>query len=459
MMGGEIGVVSEPGKGSTFWFTATFKKASGCDLVLPASNAVLSGLKVMVLDDIESIREILTEYLADFEMDTHACSDPIQALDHIEAAARSSKPFDLLLSDIRMPDMSGFELAARIRGHAAVSSMAIILFSGINEIGDGERCRRFGVDGYLTKPVKLAELKQAIEMVFGYAASRHRERRPLVTRHSLAEIHHRQHRILLAEDYPTNQQVALSHMRSAGHIVDLVENGQEAVSAYERGTYDMIIMDMQMPIMDGYKAIGMIRHMESNSARSSESSQHIPIIAVTANAMKEDREKCLAAGADDYISKPLTKNRLLATIGKWICRPVSPNTEAEDTSEIESHAGDCDAPLNYEHILNEFGNEADVLLSVLTGFIRDADGQIQKMRDAAINRNSETIAREAHAIKGGGANLAANDVACAAEELEKIGTCGSLARAADKIEALEFEIRRLDVFARRMIRKQQQDNI
>ena len=445
MMGGEIGLISAPEQGSTFWFTAAFAKAPAAQTAKPVSDAVIAGLKVMVVDDMDTNREILRDYLAGYGFDAYACARPRTALDQLEAAAASQSPFDLLLADIRLPEMDGFTLASRIRENDAFRGMAIILFSSISEIGDGDKCRRIGVDGYLNKPVKLSDLEETIKLVLGADAAAGPGARQLVTRHTIAENQIKQVRILLAEDYPTNQQVALNHLRRAGYMADLAENGAEAVAAFGRQCYDLILMDMQMPVMDGYEAIRQIREREAHPSGEDEASRHVPIVAITANALKGDREKCLAAGADDYIAKPLKKHNLLAMIDKWVDAPPTDASNANSppsAARYDTHA----APLNYPLALEEFGNEAEALASILIDFMDDLKLQIQKMRAAVANGDADTVACAAHAIKGGSANLTASALAEAAANLERAGQSGALVDTAGLLDELEGEARRLATF-------------
>jgi PAS domain S-box-containing protein len=444
MMGGEIGLISAQDEGSTFWFTVEFEKTPQRP-AKTADNVSLSGLKVMIVDDMDAPREILTEYLTYHGIEAFESASPIEALERIETASASEQPFNLLLSDIRMPEMDGFELAAKIKGDNALKDMAIILISGINEIGDGEKCRGIGVDGYLNKPVKLADLTQTIKMVCGVDVTADSKSRTLVTRDTIDEMKNERIRVLLVEDYPTNQQVALNHLHKAGYLADLAENGQEAVAAYGRNPYDIILMDMNMPVMDGYKTTDTIRKLEKDAEKSDTGPRRIPIIAITANALSGDREKCMAAGADDYLSKPLKKERLLAMIGKWTDSPVP---EANDACLQENQASSDhpDEPVDYAQALKEFGNEGDVLADVLTGFVSDAKQQIEKVRNAVVHGDTDMIASEAHAIKGGSSNLTARFLADAAAALEAAAKSGSLTQTATRIDALDVEVQRMAQF-------------
>jgi two-component system sensor histidine kinase/response regulator len=447
IMGGEIGVESEPGKGSTFWFTATLKKdPNGKTSQRPPDPKDADKLKVMLVDDIESARLIIAEYLRQFHYEVHAVERPVAGFDQLKAAAVTSRPFDLLVSDIRMPDMDGFELAARIRADDDLKEIPILLLSGIGTIGDSEKCRRIGINGYLHKPVKMAELEKAIELIRGYGPKTPPLSRPLVTRHTVAETTDLKARILLVEDYPTNQLVALNHLRNAGFMVDLAENGQEAVGAYESHAYHLILMDMQMPVMDGYEATKAIRKKEAINAQASDPAQRTPIIAMTAHSLKGDREKCLEAGADDYLPKPLKKDALLLKVGDWIDISTPPSNLSDPAADLLHFDTDA-APMNYGQALEEFDSNEAFFMEVLSDFITNVRGQIATMREAAAAGAMDRIRDEAHAIKGGASNLTASALASVAADLEEAGRSGSIQRARETIDTIEYEVRRLKVFS------------
>ncbi len=445
LMGGEIGLISAPNEGATFWFTVPFDKAPHAPAAKPAGDDVMASLKVMVVDALASSRNLLMECLAGYGCKVQECDHPLMALDRLEAAAVTSRPFDLLLTEMRLPEMDGFTLASRIRANDLLKNMKIILISGMSEIGHGGKCRRMGVDGYLNKPVKSPDLELAIKLVVGADSTTAPESKQLVTRHTLAENQAAQVRILLAEDYLTNQQVALNHLRRAGYTVDLAENGEEAVTAFACQAYDLILMDMQMPVMDGYEATRHIRRLEDPARGGHRDSRRVPIVALTANALKGDREKCLAAGADDYIPKPLKKHKLLATIGKWV-DALPRNADSAGSPNTAVRSSTDTAPLNYPLALKEFGHEVDTFGAILTEFTEDLMRQLPKMRAAVANGDADTVARAAHAIKGGSANLSADALADAAASLEKAIESGALFDSSGILDALEREARRLATF-------------
>ncbi|MCP4414923.1 MAG: response regulator, partial [Gammaproteobacteria bacterium] len=313
LMGGEIGVDGDEGKGSTFWFTAVFQKEIDEKRETKIQTVDLKGLKILVVDDNPNALFILSEYLKSWGSCPVVVPSGEQALATLQSAASSGEPINFVLSDIRMPEMDGFELAGKIKQNEALMGIPIMLFTAAGNIGDGDTCRALGVDCYITKPIKQSELRNAIETVLGLAKSEDRPEVPvLLTKHNITGKPQKEIEILLVEDYPTNQQVALRHLHSAGYSVDLAENGLEAVNAFQKKRYDLILMDLQMPIMDGYEATGKIRELEKRLKRESGNGisaekKKVPIVAMTAHAIKGFEEKCLEAGMDDYITKPLRK--------------------------------------------------------------------------------------------------------------------------------------------------------
>ena len=261
LMGGEIGVDGEEGKGSTFWFTAVFRKQVEGKLDTTTQKIDLKGLKILVVDDNANTLIILKEYLRSWGCCPIEVSSGEQALIKLHEAALSEEHINFILSDIRMPEMNGFELVRKIKQNEALREIPIVLFTAAGNIRDGDKCRELGVECYITKPIRQNDLRNAIESALGFTKDDKRPEAPdLLTKDNMTEIPHKEIEILLAEDYPTNQQVALRHLHGAGYNVDLVENGLDAVTAFQRKDYDLILMDLQMPIMDGYEATGKIRN-------------------------------------------------------------------------------------------------------------------------------------------------------------------------------------------------------
>ena len=447
-MGGQIGLESEEGRGSTFWFTALFTRAPGKADAVAVAGGDVSNLKVLVVDDIGTSRDILAEYIEYLGCQVFTAVNGREALTMLTTAASRSRPYDLVLSDIMMPAMDGYGLAAAIRERDQIKGTGIILLTGLGNIGDGEKCRRLGVDGYLSKPVKIEELQETIKLVAGIEKSDIEKTRDLVTRHTIIEKRKNFGRILLVEDYPTNQQLALRHLNQAGYSVDLVENGEDAVRTFKHREYRLILMDMQMPVMDGYKATRAIREWESQHAENQGLPRRIPIVAMTAHAMVGDKEKCLEAGADDYLSKPLKQKDLLGMVDKWLGARVRPKVKQAPSIRMQP-LDSPQAPMKLEQAVAEFDNDRDFLMDVLAGFLDNVGAKIPIIRTALAGGDASVVGAECHAIKGGAANLTAEDLARAAAGLETIARSNDLSPGEKALDHLEIEYQRLAGYAGR----------
>jgi signal transduction histidine kinase/CheY-like chemotaxis protein/streptogramin lyase len=306
MMGGRIWVESELGKGSRFHFAVQVGTAGGAVSIEPPERVQLAGLPVLVVDDNLTNRRILGDMLRRWGMQPELASSGAEAMTMLQQAERSGPGFALLLVDAEMPDMDGFTLVERIRQQADLRKITIMMLTSAGQRGDAARCRQLGIAAYLVKPIVQSQLLEAILNVLG-ARAQGAHPVPLVTRHSLREGQ-RSLRVLLAEDNAVNQVLASRLLEKHGHTVVVASNGRKALEALERQKFDLVVMDVSMPEMDGFEAAAAIRAREGGTG------SHIPIIAMTAHAMKGDRERCLAAGMDAYVSKPIQVNELFEAI-------------------------------------------------------------------------------------------------------------------------------------------------
>jgi len=316
MMGGEMWVESEEGKGSQFHFTVQFEVA-GTDTKktgLPLSPEILRSVRVLVVDDNRTNLRILEGMLNLWQMLPSLAGSGEEALDQMSSALASGKPFELILTDSHMPKMDGFDLVSRIRQRQEFSAATIMMLTSAGQRGDALRCQNLGVAAYLLKPIRQMELREAIARVLG--APKQGAATPLITRYSLqdAVAPGNSLRILLAEDNPVNQRLATRLLEKRGHHVAVAANGHEALEALEKGTFDLVLMDMQMPEMDGFEATAAIRK------RGNRNDRHLPIVALTAHAMKGDREECLAAGMDGYLTKPIRPQELDEVLDRYLAR-------------------------------------------------------------------------------------------------------------------------------------------
>ena len=327
MMGGRIWVESQVGRGSIFHFTAKLalqeKPATGAAFLPPEQ---LRGLRALIVDDNFTNRRVLIGMLKRWGMQPIAVESGRAGLEALEGARRAGHAFPLILLDEQMPGMDGFALAKVIRKDATLARIAVMMLTSAGRLGDAATCRELGISAYLVKPVRPAELLQAICGVLNPSDAKST---PLVTRHSLREARNRV-RVLLAEDNAVNQALAVRLLEKRGFIVSVAGDGRQAVTALEQGEFSLVLMDVQLPEMDGFEATAAIREKERSTGR------HIPIIAMTAHALKSDKERCLSAGMDAYVSKPIRTDELFGTIEKVLAgmRPSDASSQAENVAEI-----------------------------------------------------------------------------------------------------------------------------
>lgn len=317
MMGGEIGVDSDSGRGSRFWFTVRLEKQAVCATSPEEPPKELRDLRVCLVDDNATNRTLLQHYATAWGMRSESVDNGSRALEMLRAAASQGEGFALALIDMQMPGMDGLELARAVQAEPTLKSLRLVLITSVGNRGHAKAAQEAGIAGYLTKPIRRSQLRECLELVMRTSGSQTGQATgsttPLITCHHLAErATRRRTRILVAEDNAVNRVVIVRLLEKLGHLPDVVINGNEAIAALRReGRYDLVFMDCQMPEMDGYGATAEIRKLEGAARR-------VPIIALTANAMKGDRDKCLEAGMDDYISKPVTVEKLKAILERWI---------------------------------------------------------------------------------------------------------------------------------------------
>ncbi len=317
MFGGSIGVDSTPGHGSTFWFTVQLAKSMAPRPTGPETLPNFEALRVLCVDDNATNRKIIELQLQNLNIRVDTRADGPSALAQLQTAHRQGSPYDLIISDMEMPEMDGFMLARAIKAEPDLAHIRIIILSSIGQRGHGQAAQLSGVDAYLTKPVRQSQLYDCLAMVMSRIAIV--DSPDLVTRHRLVESKETlRPKVLVAEDNIVNQKVAVRMLEKLGYRVDAVANGMEAIEALERISYDVVLMDCQMPEMDGYSATNLIR------AREAKTGARIPIIAMTAHAMAGDRERCLQAGMDDYVSKPVKSEQLLRILQEWVATSPAP---------------------------------------------------------------------------------------------------------------------------------------
>jgi len=314
LMGGSIGVESELEKGSTFWFTVVLEKQSGPGAVKePEAIEVLKNKKILIVDDNTTNRKWLSILLNKWECQCQEASSAANAFELLLDAQQKGDPFHIALIDMKMPGKSGETLGKQIRQDKSLDEIKLVIMTSIGIRGDAARMESAGFSAYLTKPVKQSLLHDCLLMVLNVQKKEENKKERLVTKYVVAENKRKKIRILLAEDNIINQKVAVKMLERFGYRVDAVANGQEAIATLQSLPYDLVLMDCQMPVLDGYEASSQIRNTNSRVLHND-----IPIIAMTANALKGDREKYIASGMDDYISKPVNAQELIEMIERWI---------------------------------------------------------------------------------------------------------------------------------------------
>jgi two-component system, sensor histidine kinase and response regulator len=321
LMEGKIGVESEPGKGSTFWFTAQLEKQTG-EVVTRHTSALdldRSPMRVLVVDDSHTNRQILRKQVGAWKMQVGSAASGDEALDQLRAALGEGQPYDIALLDVQMPEMDGFTLAAAIKGDPALADTRLIVLTSMGHALRSAELKQLGIESYLVKPVKQSRLfdclvnevqsRAKVESTAGLPAS-------FPSPSNIEPEFHKAH-VLLAEDNFINQKITLAQLRRLRYRADSAANGSEVMEALQRISYDLILMDCQMPEMDGYETSLAIRQREKQSASPCPWRSPVHIIALTAHALQGEREKCLVAGMDDYLCKPLRQAELQAALERW----------------------------------------------------------------------------------------------------------------------------------------------
>jgi PAS domain S-box-containing protein len=479
-MGGQIGLDSTPGEGSTFWFVAVFEKQSDKketgSWVAPSVN--IRNLHILGVDDNATNRMIITKMVESFGCRIETAVSGMTALEMLQVACSNEDPYQVILLDLQMPEMDGEQTAREIKADPAGKDVKIIILTSMGQRGDAARLEALGCSGYLLKPVKQSLLREALVTVLGQEqvgdGTVH-----LVTRHFLSEQKRQGMRILLAEDNPVNQKLAVVLLQKAGFSVDVVDNGLQAVGKVKEGKYNAVLMDVQMPEMDGLEATVRIR-------QEAKPGEHIPIIAMTAHALKGDRERCLEAGMDDYVSKPLDSRLLMKKLDQWMAIGLEETQPAEAEKDIESQDyslqpeafpfegnslsldeglfGEAakaseqrpavepvkpfleeapELPLDEKAALPRFDNDRAFFLEMCHDFMKNLPDRMEELSSSLEKKDAAAFSRAAHNLKGVSANFNANPVHRISEEMERLGQQDELEQAGPLLEQLQAELVRL----------------
>jgi two-component system, sensor histidine kinase and response regulator len=467
-MGGTIGLESTPGIGTTFWFEIDFvkqpsKKPETGPLTPGPANLLQA--RILIVDDNQINRVVLKKNVEALGCRVDAVTSGAKALEILRNAHRAGDPFHVVLLDMQMPGMDGEQTARAIKSDPAVKDVKILILTSMGQRGDAARLEALGCSGYLLKPVKQQLLFDAIVAVLGQKEERNAS---LVTRHTVAEHRKLGLRVLLAEDNPINQKLAVVLLQKAGYSVDAVENGKEALEKVQSNSYSAVLMDVQMPEVDGLEATHQIREWEKETGR------HIPIIAMTAHAMQGDRERCLEAGMDDYVTKPLEPKVLFSALDRWI--PTEQETEEDDVQDYSSpediFAADLDGlfgeeestaldesatvpaeslftsytdttPVNFDAALSRFDGDREFMMEMFKEYKEHLPARQDEIRAALQDEDASRLGRIAHNLKGISLNFSADAVAEIALKLEEVGKREDLRDAPGLVSQLDAEVRRL----------------
>jgi PAS domain S-box-containing protein len=431
LMEGRIWVESEPNKGSRFHFTAKFGLVKGLQReAAPLAKVNLQGTPVLVIDDNATNRRILEAMLTGWSMQPTLVGRGQEGLVAMRRAKDMGKPFPLILLDAQMPDVDGFMIAEKLKEDPALAGSAIMMLTSAGLRGDAARCRELGISAYLIKPIRQSELLEAILLVLGQPSLK-RDRLDLVTRHTIREAR-RKLRILVAEDNAINRELLTCLLQNHGHTVTAVTTGREAVELLDKNAvnYDIVLMDVEMPDMDGFQATALIREKEKVSGK------HIPIIALTADAMKGDCERCLAAGMDGYVPKPVRLQDLLETV----------QTLLLDVPNIPPDAPPEEPPaqvLDEALLMSRVDNDPQLLRDLVSLFLEECPRLVDDIRAALDRKDAKAAERGAHSLKGCTSNLAAQMASEAALKLERLARAGDLVDAESVLQELKGQLERL----------------
>lgn len=436
-MGGQIYVQSKLNEGSTFTFTGIFEKQPE-GTVQPMSIPVdLANFNVLIVDDNASNRLILTKMLEGFGCRTTEVSDGFDALPNLRSSCQVGDPYQLVLLDMQMPGIDGEGTLEIIKNDPLVKGVKVIILTSIGQRGDVARLKTLGCSGYLLKPVKQSQLREAMRMVLGaQEIPKETGENKFVTRHTIQELKRKGLQILLADDNEINRKLIVKLLNRKGYFIDTVENGRRAFDAVRNGNYDLLLMDVQMPEMDGLEATKAIRNIELPN-------KHLPIIAMTAHALQGDRERCLEVGMDDYLSKPINPDRVFELIQKWT---KDPGIEDDHTEQIEGSEFETSSPIDVEKALPLFSNDNAFFIEMLGEFVDRMPSIRQELSMALEAQDRDTLSRLGHNLKGLASNFKALDLSGLGRQVEENSKTTGFDHINSILQQIHTEMNKITLF-------------
>ncbi len=452
LMGGETGVESVAGVGSLFWFTARFAPVIQSLRPLYPAPVSIKGQRILVVDDNATNRKVLMGQLLLCGVDPVSASSADEALALMRQARAAGRSFDAALLDHLMPDCDGAELGRIIVQDETLKSARLVLLTSSGQRGDGQRFADIGFAAYLLKPVTQRDLTECLVLVLANTAhSWHLQSQPMITRHALRIQRTQSHnRILLAEDNLVNQKVASGLLEKLGYRISMVPDGLAAVAAWQAGKFDLIIMDCQMPQMDGYEATREIRRLEAGRCR-------IPIVALTAHAMHGDEEKCRVAGMDDYLSKPIDRTKLDSCLERLLLSTANADATlaitgapeiADSASALTPATAPAPSPVDWEALLESIDGDEGFARDLVQAFIATGDRELAAIAAALGAGDAAGLRISAHTLKGASANLRAAALSAAAAQLESAAGHGNSSQLSALAEHVTTEVTRMSAYLR-----------
>jgi PAS domain S-box-containing protein len=426
LFGGRLTVTSQPARGSAFAFTVCCALGDAkLSPPLRPRTTELQGTPVLIVDDNATNRRILEEMVRSWGMTPTVAESASAALESLHEQARAGSPIPLLLTDVQMPEMDGYTLISHIRGSVPLAGMSVIVLTSDDGRSEMARLEKVAVSAQLTKPVKQSELLTAIQRALALEpriSGAPDEPRP-------AEPPIRPLQILLAEDGVVNQRLAVGLLQKWGHHVTVANNGREAVACFRNQPFDLVLMDVQMPEMDGFQATACIRELEKNTGR------HVPIVAMTAHAMKGDSDHCLEAGMDGYVAKPMRQRDLHEALAQFFAPGVE--TPAVD---LPKPAAPIACTIDWPSVQRELGGDRRLMGEVMTAFLAEGPQLVSDMQRAIATRNGPALRRAAHTLKGTLQIFHADSLQQLAHEIELLGRDGNLSAAAEALPRVEARL-------------------